>query len=260
MNDIQQLHEKTVADLYLTSLRVHTGTRWDLVRAEDKFPELSNGTRWEFVAHRADPNEEWLAVEVKSLVFGGGESQHGNWHKLVDGVNKRLEPKLPGKYWLADMPNWTFNQSQGKALVNCLEKTIQEAAQGMAAGEQKDVGPSVGACFNDWPQDRRRQPPSIDPERLTLNYPPHSLILLKSSGDGSSLRIGLSTIVGYWAEPILSLAVHNLMVKGKANEQLGLAKSRGASKTVLLLDDHIDFDPQVVTGAISGLNASTCLT
>lgn len=257
MNVEQQIYnEKTCANIFLKWLGTQQGAEWTFIRAEEKFPELANRTRWEFVAHRADSNDEWIALEVKSLVFPEGESQHGSWHKLVDDVNKRLEGKLSGKYWLADLPRYTFDQVQSKTLVDCLERAVQQAAQTLEKGGQKDIGPSIAACFNHWPKDTRKQPTGIDPETLQALYPPHPLLLLKRSNEGNSLRVG-GLFVGYWPEPLLNKAVQDLLVgQGKANDQLGAAKQKGASKTLLLLDEHIDFDPQVVAEVISGLDAS----
>ncbi len=260
MNSKQQIYnEKTCAKIYLTWLGGHQGDEWAFIRAEEKYPELVKVNKgiWEFVAHRADSNEEWIALEVKSLVFPEGESQHGNWHKLVEDVNTKLEGKLRGKYWLAHLPRYTFGQVQRKTLVDCLQRAVQGAAENLEQGEQEDIGPSLAACFSHWPKDTTKQPMGIDPETLERRFPPHPLLLLKSSGEGNSLRIGVYPFEGYWSEPALKAAVVNLLKgKGRANAQLGLAKDMGASRTVLLLDDHVDFDAKVVARAIGGFDTS----
>lgn len=254
----QQLYnENTCAKIFLKWLGGQQEVEWTFIRAEEKFSELANRTRWEFVAQLAGSRDEWIALEVKSLVFPEGESQHGNWHKLVDDINKRLEGKLSGKHWLAELPRYNFDQLQRKTLVGCLEKAVRETAKTSREGEWNDLGPSIAACFNHWPEDTRKQPTAIDPETLQLLYPPHPLLLLRGSGAGSSLGIGIHTIVGYWSEPTLKTAIIGLLEgKGKANDQLGVAKRKGASKTVLLLDEHIDFDPQLAAEVIRGLDSS----
>ena len=258
MNGQQQIYnENTCANIFLKWLGGQQGVEWAFIRAEEKFPELVNRTRWEFVAHRVDSKQEWIALEVKSLVFPEGEREVSNWHRLVNDVNKRLKGKLSGKYWLAHLPRYTFDQVQRRTLVDCLERAVQEAAQTLGKGEQKDIGPSIAACLSHWPKDTTKQPTGIDPETLQARYPPHPLLLLKGSGGGNSLRIGVGPVVGYWAEPTIKKAVHDLMVgKGKANDQLGVATGKGASKTVLLLDEHLDFDPQAVAEVIRGLDPS----
>jgi len=158
------------------------------------------------------------------------------------------------------LPRYTFGQAQRKTLLDCLERAVQEAAQTLGEGEQRDIGPTIAASFSHWPRDTRKQPMGIDPETLQLRYPPHPLLLLKGSGEGNSLRIGVGPVVGSWAEPAIKKAVQDLMVgKGKANDQLRIAKSKGASKTLLLLNDFIDFDPPVVADVISGLDVSRLL-
>lgn len=261
MNGEQQLHdENTCAEIFLKWLGGQQDVQWTFIRAEEKFPQLANTTRWEFVAHRAASNDEWIAIEVKSLVFPEGESQHGSWHKLVDDVNKKLGGRLPGKYWLAHLPRYTFVQAQRKTLADCLERTVQEAAQTLEKGRQKDIAPSIEACFKHWPKDTRKQPMGFDTETLQALYPPHQLLLLKSSNEGNSLRVGVDPVVGYWSEPALKTAVIGLLQgSGRANAQLGLAKDKGALRTVLLLDERIDFDPQVVqvvAKVIRGLDTS----
>jgi len=218
---------------------------------------LVNRTRWEFVAHRADRDNEWIAIEVMSLVSPAGESQNGNWHKLVDDVQRKLAGRLPAKYWLADLPKYAFDQSQRKTLVDCLKGTILDAAKTLAEGEQKDIGPTIAACFSHWPKDTSRQPTGFDPENLQLRYPPHPLLLLRGSGVLNSLGIGMYPITGYWAEPTLKTALIGLFKrKGTANAQLGLAKDYGAARTVLLLDERIDNDLGVTSDIIRSLDTS----
>ncbi len=70
MNDEQKIHdEETAARIFLTWLRGLQDVEWTFTRAEEKFPELDNRTRRDIVSHRADSNDKWMALEVKSLVF-----------------------------------------------------------------------------------------------------------------------------------------------------------------------------------------------
>lgn len=258
MNREQQLYdENTCANIFLKWLGGEQRAEWMFRRAEDEFPELKNTTRWEFVAHRTDRNQEWIALEVKSLVFPEGDSQYWNWHKLVDYVNKKVEHKLPGKFWLAHLPKYTFDQNQKTTLEDCLERVTQEAAQSLGKGEQKNIGPSIAACFSHWPKDTTKQPTGIDPGTWRPRLPPHPLLLQRGSCEGGSLVIAAYPFVGYWVEPALKAAVQGLLAKnGRANKQLGVAKSKGASKTILLFDERIDFDPQGTAQVIGGLDTS----
>ena len=258
MNREQQIYdENTCANIFLTWLAGRQGVEWAFIRAEEKFPELGNKTRWEFVAHRSDSNEEWTALEVEALVFCEGERQLNDWNKLVNRVDKRLEGKLSGNYYLVGGPRCTFDQAQRKTLVDCLERAVQEAAPNLEQGEQEDIGPSIEARFSHWPKDTRKQPTGIDSETVQARFPPYPLLLQKGSGGGNSLGVGVSPFVGYWSEPVLKTDVVDLLEgKGRANAQLGLAKAMGASRTVLLLYDRVDFDAKVVAGAIGNLDTS----
>ena len=258
MNGEQQIYdENTCAKIFLTWLGGEQDVEWTFVRAEKAFPELANSTRWEFVARRADRNDGWIAIEVKSLVFPVGESQHGSWRKLVDDVRGKLGGRLPAKYWLAYLPKYDFDQSQRETLVDCLKGTILDAAKTLAEGEQKDIGPTIAARFSHWPKDTSRQPTGFDPETPQLRYPPHPLLLLRGSGALNSLGICMYPIAGYWAEPILKKALIGLFKgKGKANAQLALAKEYGAARTVLLLDERIDNAPGFTSDIIRSLDTS----
>lgn len=258
MNGEQQTYDdNTCAKIFLTWLGGEQDVEWTFVRAENAFPELANRTRWEFVAHRADRNNGWIAIEVKSLVFPEGQSQHGSWRKLVDDVHGKLGGRLPAKYWLAYLPKYAFDQSQRKTLVDCLKGTILDAAKTLTEGEHKDIGPTIAACVSHWPKDTRRQPTGFDPKTLQLRYPPHPLLLIRGSGAPGSLGIGIYPFVGYWVKPTLKKAIIGLFKgKGKANAQLGLARDKGAARTVLLFDGRIDNDPGFTSEVIGSLDTS----
>ena len=250
-------HEEAVAQIFLRSLNEQRSAEWVLTRAEDKFPEVANEIRWEFVAECSDSPDNWTAVEVKCLVISEGERQNNDWRGLVDAVDQRLRGNPPGKYWLADLPKYTFDQGQKKRLIECLAKIVRETAPSLKDGEQKDIGPTVAAVFDDWPNDIRRQPKGYNLKTFQLLYPPHPLLVFKTSGQGNSLKVGGYPIVGSW-EPATTKGLVRCVIAGKqqANAQLGMAKSKGASITVLLLDSHADFDPPAVEELISRLDSS----
>jgi hypothetical protein len=251
--------ENSCARIFLEWLSSQQEVVWTFRRAEEEFRELANQTRWEFVARPADGSDRWIALEVKRLVVPHGEQQAGDWRSLIDDVSEKLKDSLQERYLLADLPKYTFDQLQRKTLVHCLATAVTDVAPNLQKGEWLDIGPNVAKCFSEWPKETRKQPvvDLVDPHRPRLMYPPHKLLLWKSSDVGSSLAIGGGPMIAYWAEPALNKAVLNLLEgKGKANAQLRLAKGRGASKTVLLLDERIDFDPQVVAQTISQQDGS----
>ena len=89
-------------------------------------------------------------------------------------------------------------------------------------------------------------------------YPPHELLILKTSKtaiEGESVK-GVSPVSGYWVEPTLDQTSRDILSKGSANDQLRLAKTKGVSKTVLLFDDQIDFDPEIVSRIIREVDPS----
>ena len=251
--DSQANREEQVARMFMDSLGTQTGLKWNLARAEQKFPELANSTRWEFAGEWAD--ESWFGLEVKSLLYTPGERKMNDWGKLVGEINEKLEGRLPGKYWLAGLPKYSFDHNQRQSAVDCLTDVINNIAPTLGEGIKCDIGPHVGNLLDCWPQDRRKQP-RIDRANLRLEYPSHELLLYKQSTDGSFVGIGVGPGFSYWAEPTLFEACRSVLQKGTTNEQLKLAKNKGASKTVLLFDDRIDFDPKIVVQAFSLVDGS----
>ena len=264
MNREQQEYDENIcAKIYVHWLGNQQHTQWTFIRAEHKFPKLADNIRWEFVAHRVHNDEEWYALEVKSLVFRKGKIQHNSWRKLIGDVNKHLEGRLPGEYYLVDFPKYDFGQTQRKTLVDQLEKTVLDVAKIMREGEKIDIGPKIATGFNHWPNNTTKRPLGYDPETFQLRFPPHALLLIKNSDHGNSLSIPMSNFEGGWAGPMLSKALLDLLdlldlleENDKANTQLKLAKNKGAAKTILLLYEQTDFDPRLTAEVISNLDAS----
>ena len=246
--------EMTVARIYVDWAYGMEAGQWKLTRAEEMFPELGGGRRWEFVAECSDNAEAWIGIEVKGLVYAPGERQHNDWMKLIKDVNRELAGKLPGQYHLYRLPKYNFNTRQRQLLVDYLALVIQQVASSLGIEDEQDIGPNIAELFADWPVDKRRQP-QVDLKNARLLYPPHELVILKTSIEGESVK-GVSPVSGYWGEPTLDQTISDILGKGSANDQLRLAKTKGASKTVLLFDDQIDFDPEIVSRIIREVDPS----
>ena len=255
MNTGQHIHEEKCAQLFLNSGGNLQNEDWKIQRAEDRFRNLESRTRWEFVVVQASDESRWSALEVKCLVVPRIERQNNDWRKLVAEVNGILEGELTGKYLLAGLPEYTFNRRQKQELVSCLAQFMRQNASNLRSGERRDVGPELARLFEGWPEDKRKQP-SIDLVNQSWSYPPHELILHKRTDRGSELKIGIYPFVMYWSAMELRRTVFDILSKCQANVQLALAKNMGASSTVLLLDDHVDFGPQEVTRTIGMIDPS----
>ena len=125
---------------------------------------------------------------------------------------------------------------------------MQEIDSSLDAGDLVDIGPQIKDLFNDWPVDLRSQP-RITKASLRPKYPPRKLLIMKHGVSGGSVKVG-SHVAGYWVQPEIGQAIGQILEKGKANLQLMTATARGATKTVLLLHDHIDWDPGAIADAI----------
>jgi len=258
MNDEQKDYdEQTAARIFLRWLGGQQGDEWTFVRAEEKFPELEDHTRWEFVAYQAD-SDEWIALEHNRLVIEAIEAEFGGWEKVVRQANEVLQSDLQGTYLLDDLPRYNFYQSQRNELVQALTEVVRQQANEVATGERCNIGSEIRNRFPEWPDDTREQP-FVDLMNGQLVYPPHPLYIAKARDSGHKLRVaGYWSRVPVWGDHPLARAVQDALKKGKSNpnDQLGLARGKGATRTVLLLDDRIDFDPQVAGRVLGSLDPS----
>ncbi len=96
---------------------------------------------------------------------------------------------------------------------------------------------------------------------MRVVHPPEDLWVSKHSDSGSLVELGASVGQAYDVDPTLLNTLASLLGRDeqgsvKANVQLGAAKERGASETVLLLDSHIHWKPKLVAQALKCVDQS----
>jgi hypothetical protein len=84
------------------------------------------------------------------------------------------------------------------------------------------------------------------------------LFLLKTSDSGCLIELGISPANIFNVHREEEEAIQRLFKKVskgvKANKQLGLAKQMGARETVLLLDNHLPYRPDIINQALAHLD------
>lgn len=222
------------------------GVIYGLQRASEVLGEEG---RWDFVA-TAHVTNRWIAIEIKGLVWSPIRQFRGWSSFLSRYVTKRLRSKVKSSYCVLVAIPWKFRQQEANSLIEPLIEALAEIDPGLAVGERANLGPSIAAKFPPWPT----KPPTRD-QKLWLEQrvwkviqPPEDLFVSKYSTAGSSIELGASVGEFVNIDGTLLNALPEILVK--ANVQLRSARGKGASETVLLLESHIEWKPELVAQAL----------
>jgi hypothetical protein len=255
----QQKQEEACAQTFLCWLSSQCGSNYELQRAEE-CPELR--CRWDFVA-RVEEHTDWLALEVKGLVIPQSRRQFGSWSKFCQSVTKELRARrtIQGSFAIITGVPWKFNQKQSKILAKAFLDALTEVYSDIDLGAQMDLGRVIAPRFSEWPT----KPPTID-HRLwreqhvyKIMHPPEELFVEKLDDTGYTVELGPSVSQVFKVDEALYQAVLGIFApeagKGaKPNEQLREARKKGASETVLLLDSHIRWKPNIVAQVLDSID------
>jgi hypothetical protein len=245
--------ELACAQAFINWLSSSSGIAYKLKRAK------TIGGRWDFVAQRSD-SQEWLGIEIKSLVISADHRQLNDWNSFLTHVSKQLTGRVAGSYLvIAGMP-WKFRQQEEKESVEPFIQALADLDRVLSEGEGENLGPGMNARFPKWPT----KPPSLDVDVMgpKFIYPPEDLHVDKIKGDGATVELGGS--VGQPVDNVDWMVFQALRdifepdKKGvvKPSVQLTEAKEQGASRTILLLDSHIVWRPGVVKRVLAQLDAA----
>lgn len=92
----KEREEKECADCFLSWYNHRYGVNYTLERAEKVFPELTDGTRWDFVATRHDNTNEWCALEIKRLIRPQTKIQFVRWSSILKRATNELRGSWQG--------------------------------------------------------------------------------------------------------------------------------------------------------------------
>ena len=218
--------------------------------------------RWDFVA-RVEGHTDWLALEVKGLVIPQSLRQFGSWSKFCESATKELHARrtIQGSFAIIPGVPWKFNQKQSKILAKAFLDALTEGYSNIDLGTQVDLGPAIAPRFSEWPT----KPPTVDQKLWNeqhvykIIHSPEEFILVKLDDIGCSVEVGAVVSQVFWVDPALTQAVLAIFdsqdSKGaKPNEQLREARQKGASETILLLDSHIRWKPNIVAQVLNDID------
>ena len=221
----------------------HTsGTVYSVKRTEHVFPELADSTRWDFIATPRG-EREWCALEVKGLIRPKAKGELVHWTKIFTAVTKQLSGLLQGEYLVVGTPSLGLNRNENRKLREILPRVVLTKVRNMNLRATVKLGAEILAKFPNWPS---RPHVEMKPQPRLVKIP-HEIELFKISDRGLSIEPGMSPVdifdvsgaVGEATNALFDPAKDGIL---KANEQLGLARVKGAKKTVLLLDCHLPWD------------------
>lgn len=255
----QRKQEDVCAQTFLRWLGSQCGSNYELQRAEE-CPELRG--RWDFVA-RVEGHTDWLALEVKGLVIPQSLRQFGSWSKFSESVTKELHARrtIQGSFAIITGVPWKFNQKQRKILAKAFVDALTEVYSNIDLDALVDLGPVITPKFSEWPT----KPPTIDQKLwreqhvYKIIHPPEELFVVKLDNTGYTVEIGPVVSQVFMVDRALYQAVLGIFDpeagKGaKPNDQLREARQKGASETVLLLDSHIRWKPNIVAQVLNGID------
>jgi len=235
--------ELACAQCFLQWYNQQHGTTYnEPLRADELFPELNSGN-WDFIAiPKNNDDEQRLALEVKGVIRPNIRIQVRQWQIVFRQVSRNLQNTLNGTFHFStdvklNPPEsekyrvLNINHAKQPQFVNVLTDIIGKAVVDMNQFDQIDLGPQILAAFPSWPVQYRRNSPVACP-----------FCLMKSNNKGNSVH--LLPIDAFWEEAAIMEALENLDMA----RQLGLARSKGFQRTVLLLDlpSLFSWDPQTV--------------
>lgn len=143
-------------------------------------------------------------------------------------------------------------------LARAFVDALTDVYSNMDQGAQVDLGPVIAPRFSKWPS----KPPTIDHKLwreqhvYKIIHPPEELFVVKLDDTGCAVEIGPVVSQVFMVDQALYQAVLGIFDpeagKGaKPNEQLREARHKGASETILLLDSHIRWKPDIVAQVLN---------
>jgi len=162
-------------------------------------------------------------------------------------VTKQLSGLLQGEYLVVGTPSLWLNRNENRKLKKILPRVVLTKAKNMNNGASVKLGAEILAKFPIWPS---RPHVEMRPQPHLVKIP-DEIKLFKISDRGLSIEPGTSPVDIFNVSGALEEATNALFDPAKegilkANEQLGLARVKGAKKTILLLDCHLPWEPNSV--------------
>ena len=220
--------EEACARLFVAWCSKQSGLKYRLERPERVFPESSGGQIWDFMARRDETDPEWKAIEIKELIIPKIYPKSKFWEDFSRDVTKDMRGKLRGTFQIvvpADLDIKVGQKGRHK-FEKALIETFEKRAPRLKLNKLVDIGQDILMKFADSPH--QESDPLAEPLQLHI---------MKTSDNGCEIKSSAAVMgpVPGAIEQALN-GVFGGRKEPRANEQLGLAKHKGAKETILLLD------------------------
>ena len=209
-------------------------------RAEYVFPEIANSTRWDFIITQ-NQRSHFYAAEIKRLIKPEVRIKLVQWNEFLRRIANNLGDMLHGEFLIYGAPSLQLDKQQRTKLKRVLTKIIEQNSAQLKKDGMMDLGPQILGQFREWPSTPHLNPNLSPPIEHRVNAD-SCFTLHKLSDTGCSLELGFAQAGACLIDQVVVEALTSLRDNGEilqANEQLGLAKHKGAKRAILLLDYHL---------------------
>lgn len=206
-------------------------------RATDYFLDLKDKLNWDFVGYERDNTKEWIAIEVKELATTREISRWFKfWERLCSESTRDLAVKgMQGKFEIIHPPVFNLEPEEHLKFRKAFTEVLTNK-ESILKADFTDIGPDIASKFTRWPKDKSR---NLDEYHTWGKYRPSELLINKSPDSRCEVTSLTSPIVvrdGFEQHKETFDEVFEPKKDSiRANEQLKLAKEKGARKTILLL-------------------------
>lgn len=225
-------------------------------RADTHFPDLKDELNWDFVAYERDNTKEWIGIEVKELATTREISKWSKfWKGLCSELTRDLAVKgMQGKFEIIHPPVFNLKPEERLKFREAFTEVLPNKESILKAAFT-DIGPDIADKFTRWPKDKSR---NLDEYDTWGKYRPCELLINKSPDSRCEVTSPISPIV---LRDVVEKhkETFNEVFKIKkgciwANEQLKLAKEKGATKTILLLACEPFIYEDLIKGQVRNLD------
>jgi hypothetical protein len=223
-------------------------------RAEAYFPQLEGGLRWEFVAYEHDNPKRWIGIEVKELGAREITIRFQFWRGLCRELTQDLaRKKIQGEFSIRP-PVFELKPEERPKFREAFLDVLCQKSPNMKVNEEIDIGSDIAGCFGNWPKEKS----DVDEWDKYGTYRPSKLMISKSSDKGCEVYVSMMSTGGHNVSEKSEEAFDEVfkLRNGsiRANEQLKLAKERGAMVTNLLLACISAIDEELIKNKLKSLD------
>jgi hypothetical protein len=168
-------------------------------RAEDYFPELKGGLRWEFVAYERNNLQDWVGIEVKELITVRETSiRFKFWQDLCLELTQDLAGReIKGEFGILP-PVFDLRSEERLKFREAFIEVLCQEATNMKVDEIINIGPDIADKFANWPKEKSS---SLDEYYKWGEYRPSELQITKSADSGCEVISLTSPMIGPYSVP-----------------------------------------------------------